>query len=59
MTIDEAIEIKTRTGDQLLESNLDEFDEADRLSIEALKRCQILAKNDPYWMKRPLQGETK
>ena len=36
MTIDEAIEIKARTGDEFLNTDPDDIDEADRLGVEAL-----------------------
>lgn len=36
MTIDEAIEIKSRTGEAFLGTDPDDINEADRLSIEAL-----------------------
>ena len=38
MTIDEAIEIKSREGEEFLHTDPDDIDEAERLSIEALKR---------------------
>jgi len=38
MTIDEAIEIKQRTGQAFLNTDPDDIDKADRLGIEALKR---------------------
>ncbi|MBA7524036.1 hypothetical protein ES705_16173 [subsurface metagenome] len=37
MTIDKAIEIKSREGEEFLNTDPDEIDEAERLSIEALK----------------------
>ncbi|MBA7495980.1 hypothetical protein ES702_06576 [subsurface metagenome] len=36
MEIDEAIEIKSREGEDFLHTDPDKLDEADRLSIEAL-----------------------
>ena len=40
MKIDQAIVIKERTGEEFLQTDPDELDEAERLSIEALKRLQ-------------------
>lgn len=40
MKIDKAIEIKERTGDEFLHTDPDEIDEAESLSIEALKRIK-------------------
>jgi len=40
MKLAEAIEIKQRTGDDFLSTDPDDLDEADRLSIEALKRIK-------------------
>ena len=40
MTVDEAIEIKSREGEEFLHTDPDKLDEADRLSIEALKRVK-------------------
>ena len=59
MTAEEAIEIKSRTGDDFLNTDPDEIDEADRLSIEALKRCKVLAEINPLWPAELLPGETK
>ncbi len=42
MKISKAIEIKSRTGEEFLKTDPDEIDEAERLSIEALKRLQEL-----------------
>ncbi|MBA7506584.1 hypothetical protein ES706_05276 [subsurface metagenome] len=42
MKIDKAIEIKTRTGEEFLNTDPDEIDEADRLSIEAMKRISAM-----------------
>ena len=36
MNIDKAIEIKARTGEEFLNTDPDEIEEADKLSIEAL-----------------------
>lgn len=59
MTIDEAIEIKSREGEEFLHTDPDKIDEADRLSIEALKRVKSL--REGYWYKKTmlLPGETE
>ena len=57
MTIDEAIEIMELDKTCDFEGNAEALEAALQLGIEALKRCQILAKNDTYWAKRPLEGE--
>ena len=59
MTIDEAIKILERSLYKHTFLYAGRDDEALGLSIEALKRCQILAKNDTYWAARPLEGETE
>jgi len=59
MTIDEALEQLRILHSSPLLYETENYRDAIRLSIEALKRCQILAKNDTYWAARPLQGETK
>ena len=59
MNIDTAIRILSEYVYEDKPCNVSHYDEATRLSIEALKRCQILSKNDTYWAARPLQGETK
>lgn len=59
MTIDEAIEIKERKGDEFLQTDPDKIDEADRLSIEALKRVKYYKKLWDTWHIGPLPGETK
>lgn len=61
MNIDKAIEIKTRTGDDFLNTDPDEVDEADQLSIEALKevreaRLMGIGSRLPHSL---LPGETK
>ena len=40
MTLQKAIEIKSLTGEEFLNADPDEIDEADRLSVEALKAIQ-------------------
>lgn len=59
MKIEKAIEIKARTGEEFLNTDPDEIDEADRLSIEALRRVIAQRKGLPVkdWMRLP--GETK
>jgi len=32
---------------------------AHRLGIEALKRCMVIAENNPLWAAKPLPGETE
>ena len=59
MTIDEAIRILESMLPYEIKQMNTYQPTAMKLSIEALKRCQILAKNDTYWAARPLQGETK
>ncbi|KKL62077.1 hypothetical protein LCGC14_2188870 [marine sediment metagenome] len=59
MNIPKAIEIKARRGEEFLNTDPDELDEADRLSIEALKRVQEIW-NDPHARVRTrLPGETE
>ena len=41
MTIGEAIKIKERKGDEFLQTDPDDIDEADRLLIEAGKRLEL------------------
>jgi len=59
MTIDEAITRLEVFVKDASEAEPEILDNAIRLGIEALKRCQILAKNDTYWAARPLKGESK
>ena len=61
MTIDEALyELEAIKNPLWHRGHKDKYwGDAVSLSIEALKRCQILAKNDTYWAVRPLEGETK
>ena len=40
MKLSKAIEIKARTGEEFLSTDPDEIDEAERLSIEAMKAIQ-------------------
>lgn len=48
MNIDEAIRIKSLEGEEFLHTDVDDIDEADRLSIEALKLIQL---NQELWGK--------
>ncbi len=58
MKVSQAIEIKSRTGDAFLATDPNDLDEADRLSIEALKQLQGLY-NQPFGSPLPpLPGET-
>jgi len=59
MTLKEAIKIKERTGEEFFDFDPDEIEEADRLSIEALKRHKSRASLTYADMMRPLPGETK
>lgn len=59
MNIPKAIEIKSRTGEEFLNTDPDEIDEADRLSIEALKRVNS-DRTKPYCTSSILlPGETE
>ena len=57
MTLDEAIKIKLRTGEEFLHTDPDEIDEADRLSIEALIRVRNERINPGAYSHLPLPGE--
>lgn len=59
MKIEKAIEIKER--DLVWQSHYPETGlmQADRLCIEALKRCKTLAANSWFWAAKPLPGETE
>lgn len=59
MNIDKAIEIKSCTGEEFLHTDPDDIDEADRLAVEALKRCKYLAEHTERWSGVLLPGETK
>jgi len=59
MTLVKAIEIRSRTGDEFLNTDPDEIDEADRLSVEALKRLKELRDHPRLYPIEPLPGETK
>ncbi|MBA7538470.1 hypothetical protein ES705_30745 [subsurface metagenome] len=59
MTLEKAIEIHARTGDEFLHTDPDEIDEADRLLISAGKIIQWKRANHLYVLPRLLPGETK
>ena len=59
MNITKAIEIKSLTGEEFLKADPDDIDEAERLSVEALKRCQRLRSDKHCSPIKPLPGETK
>ena len=59
MKLEKAIEIKARTGEEFLNTDPDEIEEADRLSIEALKRVQDCRQVICDFAPEPLPGETK
>ena len=61
MTIDEALyELEAIKHPLWHKGREDKYwGDAVQLGIEALKRCQVLGKNDTYWAARPLKGETK
>jgi len=59
MTVNEAIEIKQREGEEFLHTDPDDIDEADRLSIEALKRIKEQRNPDGCITDRLLPGETE
>ena len=59
ITIDEAIEIKSRTGEEFLHTDPDKIDEADRLSIEALKEIKRLRSHKAFNVQKTLPGETE
>ncbi len=59
MTLDEAIEIKARTGEEFLMTDPDKLDEADRLSVEALKYIKRSRFFGDYPVNRRLPGETE
>lgn len=59
MKLDKAIEIKERTGEEFLNTDPDEIDEADRLSIEALKVYKKSQEAGWYPPGYKLPGETE
>jgi len=58
MTIDEAIEIKSCEGEEFLHTDPDKLEEADRLSIEALKRVRDNPIVANHFFRALLPGET-
>ena len=59
MKLDRAIEIKSRTGEEFLHTDPDEIDEADSLSIEALKRIKACRESQGGSPLPPLASETE
>ncbi len=59
MTIDKAIEIKARTGEEFFNTDPDELNEADRLSTEALEYVKRSRAFGEYPVCRKLPGETE
>lgn len=59
MTLDKALEIKSRTGEEFLNTDPDEIEEADRLSIEALKSVRTGRRVGPHLDAKLLPGETE
>jgi len=58
MTLEEAIRFKELTGDEFLAADPDDLDEADRLSIEAIKQVKESRFDPSTWEPKPLPGET-
>jgi len=58
MKIEKAIEIKGRRGQAFLDTSPDAIDEAERLSIEALKAIKSARANNYYTPIKPMPGET-
>ncbi|MBA7679879.1 hypothetical protein ES703_88184 [subsurface metagenome] len=59
MTVVEAIAIKELTGNDYLAIDVDDLDEADRLSLEALKRHKSRDDLSYSELLEPLPGETE
>jgi len=59
MTIDEAIETQKKIRDGEAGIPEDKWIASCNLSIEALKRCKVLAENSTLWAAKPLPGETE
>jgi len=57
LDINKAIEIEQRTGEAFLQTDPEDIDEADRLSIEALKRVLKSRPPHPSLAFLPLPGE--
>lgn len=58
MTLEEAKEIKSRTGEDFLNTDPAEIDEAERLSVEAMKLVILLRGKGPVHLPKLLPGET-
>ncbi len=56
MTIDKAIEILTTWMETGEAASCSDLHIAEKLAIEALKRCKVLAANNPLWAAKPLPG---
>lgn len=59
MNINKAIEILSTYDKEVDIPPIPDFKDALKLSIEALKRCKVLAENSPLWAAKPLPGETE
>ena len=59
MTLEKAIEVKCRTGEEFLNTDPGDIDEADRLSIEALKAIQRHQRGGRVTQIFSLPGETE
>ena len=59
MNIEKAIDIKTRTGEEFLNTDPDEIDEAERLSIEALKAVKECRASHMFCPGLIIPGETE
>ncbi len=59
MNLDEAIEIKEHPPKTRYTWDIQRINEADRLSIEALKRCRNFRDNSQTFGYDPLPGETE
>lgn len=59
MTLEKAIKIKTRTGEDYFNADSNDRNEADRLSIEALKRLKEHRENHIDIGLNLLPGETE
>ncbi len=59
MTIDEAIRIKGLVGDEFLHADPDDIDEAERLSVEALKHVKEARQYGDELQVGLLPGETE
>jgi hypothetical protein len=59
MKIEKAIEVKDRTGKAFLDTSPDAIDEAERLSVEALKAIKTLREMSGFPHLLLLPGETE